>query len=149
MAVQSDRAPAAANFVNVLFICNSPPRWSAGVVVWRIVPLHLTTRRGTANALDRDEVEATAAFAAAFSATVAEMLQTSRGANSLLKLEYSLRNFVTSRQFASEHLACGREATHVPCRRAQISASPLLCHRQDGRTLALGIADAQPTFVLD
>ena len=27
MAVQSDRAPAAANFVNVLFICNPPLAW--------------------------------------------------------------------------------------------------------------------------
>jgi hypothetical protein len=26
-AVQSDKAPAAANFVNVLFICNPPLAW--------------------------------------------------------------------------------------------------------------------------
>src|SRR5215475_1240336 len=37
-AVQSDRAPAAANFVHLLFICDShrPP----GAVVWRTVPLN-------------------------------------------------------------------------------------------------------------
>src|SRR5262245_53105343 len=37
-AVQSDRTPAGANFVHLLFICNShrPP----GAVVWRTVPLN-------------------------------------------------------------------------------------------------------------
>src|SRR5215472_4554237 len=37
-AVQSDRTPAAANFVHLLFICDShrPP----GALVWRTVPLN-------------------------------------------------------------------------------------------------------------
>src|SRR5262249_27907212 len=43
-AVQSDRTPAAASFVNLLFILilPSPP----GAVVWRTVPLNLTWSMG-------------------------------------------------------------------------------------------------------
>jgi hypothetical protein len=48
-AVQSDKAPAAANFVNVLFICNPPLAWPTGVE--RTVPLKLVG--ATANAIIR------------------------------------------------------------------------------------------------
>src|SRR5262249_17799102 len=58
-AVQSDRTPAAANFVNLLFICNSPHR-PPGAVVWRTVPLNLTWSMSQDAMSDGDQVGAIA-----------------------------------------------------------------------------------------
>jgi hypothetical protein len=54
---------------------------------------------------DRDGAEAIGPFAAAFLATVAKMLRTGVGANTLQTLEHSRRRLMTFRHFASKHLA--------------------------------------------
>src|SRR5262245_47936907 len=58
-AVQSDRTPAPANFVNLLFSCN-PPHRPPGAVVWRTVPLNLTWSMGQDAMSDGDQVGAIA-----------------------------------------------------------------------------------------